>query len=59
MQNCENCKHKYEPKEEVKISVAEFDGKTYRIPEKHWTFVKLNLRHYEEEKKCADVISAE
>ena len=44
---CETCKHEFELKKEVKISVAEFKGKTYRIPEKHWTFVKLNLRHYQ------------
>lgn len=48
MENCENCKHKYEPKKEVKISVAEFGGVVYRIPEKHWQFVQTNLSYYSE-----------
>ena len=48
---CETCKHEYEQRKEEKISVAEFKGVNYRIPEKHWTFVALNLRHYQEYEK--------
>ena len=45
---CETCKHEYEQKKEVKISVIEFNGKTYQIPEKQWPMVEKNLSYYSE-----------
>ena len=51
MQNCETCKHEYEQKKEVKISVAEFNGKSYKISEKRWPLVEKNLSYYSEHEK--------
>jgi len=48
---CETCKHEYEPKKEEKISIAEFNGKQYPIPEKRWFLVEKNLSHYQEHEK--------
>ena len=35
----------------VKILIAEFGGKTYRIPEKRWPLVEKNLSYYSEHEK--------
>ena len=56
MPNCENCKYEYEPKEEVKIAIAEFNGKTYRIPEKCWIFVERNLSYYQKHEDRAGTV---
>ena len=45
---CEICKHKFEEKEEEVFSIAEFNRKTFRIPEKRWYLVEKNLSYYSE-----------